>query len=521
MVQVALPGRRAVALFPVRGVVDDALVARMAEVVRARGRGALALVVVGGDAAHARAAWKLVVPRLRLPGAIERFHVDVATGVVSSKGRAPTSPTARALRDVARRRPGPGTSWPTFVASLAPIEEQRRATAASMKAFHQRLARGSPWATGALLVAVVAGFLLELALGATSSIPLLSRMGANAAGRVEQGEGWRVLSSIFLHGSWLHALLNGYVLFHLGHFVERLLGTARFLVLFAIAGAAGGALSALAGTAPVSVGASGALWGLLGAAAALAFRPQGLVPDVVQHGLKRAAFVNLGLNLAISFLPNIDVLAHVGGGLAGALLVGGGALVVGLKEPRPAVDAAFRFLAVVAGLALVGSVVLALGLGRPWALKAPPEVHRATAAGLSFETPKLLGPPEVVARPDGGPVARVGDVLVDPVAFSIARFDAPAGLDEEAAWRAVYGESATVRVPDARPLAPWAEIDLDGRRAARATWERADGLVYERVVALVGAHVVVVEAVRWPDGFDAWEGVARSAAGGAIVVEEP
>ncbi len=83
------------------------------------------------------------------------------------------------------------------------------------------------------------------------------------------GEIWRLLSHAFLHGSVVHLLVNSISLFSLGGMLERLLGWRRFLVLYTVSALAGGLASAFVGGARLSVGASGAIFGLLGATFAL------------------------------------------------------------------------------------------------------------------------------------------------------------------------------------------------------------------------------------------------------------
>src|SRR6185437_6818119 len=98
------------------------------------------------------------------------------------------------------------------------------------------------------------------------------RMGENEVGAVRSGEWWRLLASAFLHGGAIHLAVNMYSLWMLGPMLEAILGRRRFILLYG-ASALGGALASafLHTGANSSVGASGAIWGLMTAYIALAY----------------------------------------------------------------------------------------------------------------------------------------------------------------------------------------------------------------------------------------------------------
>ncbi len=192
-----------------------------------------------------------------------------------------------------------------------------------------------PWrpvATQALIGLNAFVFVLQLLWGGTSSVPMMVVMGAMAGQLVAEGEVWRLASATVLHGSLMHIALNCYVLYILGSFTERVLGTGRFLVLYIVSGIVASIGSALF-TNAVSVGASGAVFGLLAAQGVLAYFPRGLLPPAMIPGARKAALVNLLLNIGISFLPQIDLAAHFTGAAAGALLVFSGVVVPKVTDP--------------------------------------------------------------------------------------------------------------------------------------------------------------------------------------------
>src|SRR5690606_30927239 len=162
-------------------------------------------------------------------------------------------------------------------------------------------------------------FGLELLWGGAESVPTLVRMGANTAASLA-GEPYRLLASVNLHHGVLHAAVNGLELFWLGGDLERWIGGARLALLLVAAGLGGALASAGVGHAAISVGASGAIWGLLGAAAGLSLRPRAWVPAGLVRPLRRATLANLAINLGVSFVPGIDLWAHLGGGVVGLLV---------------------------------------------------------------------------------------------------------------------------------------------------------------------------------------------------------
>jgi rhomboid protease GluP len=218
---------------------------------------------------------------------------------------------------------------------------------------------------------VAAVFVLEEMWGGSQSRLTLYRMGANAPARIAS-EPWRLLSSAFLHIGFVHLLMNVWALVVIGRFMERVLGSARVMVLYGTSALAGGVLSALLSSAQISAGASGAIWGLMAAEVALTLRPSPWLPESVRLRARQVAWQPLAVNLLISFAPGIDQWAHFGGGIAGALLVATGAL-----RPAPSVDGAptsswlVRAGALFWALALLGCLGFGWMQQRPWMLRSP------------------------------------------------------------------------------------------------------------------------------------------------------
>jgi membrane associated rhomboid family serine protease len=163
-------------------------------------------------------------------------------------------------------------------------------------------------------------------------VPNSSGLGFEAIG-VADGEVYRIVTGGFLHAGLLHLGMNMLLLYLLGAQLEPLLGRLRFFTLYLACLIAGSFGVLLVQPTSVTVGASGAIFGLMGAALAA----QRLAPH-------RVALANIGalivVNLLITFaVPNISVGAHVGGLVAGLLV---GALVIWLdtKVPSPVLGSA-------------------------------------------------------------------------------------------------------------------------------------------------------------------------------------
>src|SRR5947208_10744335 len=131
-------------------------------------------------------------------------------------------------------------------------------------------------------------------------------------GGLDQGEWWRLITSAFLHGNLLHLGMNMLVLWIVGAPVEQAIGRGRFLALYLVSGLAGAAGALIFSPNAVTVGASGAIFGILGAALVLEAQKS--------YVLGGQAFGLIVINLVLTFaIPNISVGGHLGGLAGGAL----------------------------------------------------------------------------------------------------------------------------------------------------------------------------------------------------------
>ena len=173
-----------------------------------------------------------------------------------------------------------------------------------------------------LLLLTNAGAYVAMALATHSGIESfaasdLRAWGGNYGPAVAAGQWWRLLSSAFLHGGLMHLANNLAILGLLGWMLEKSIGTVRFALVYFLAGIGGSLVGLYWHPDTVSVGASGAIFGLLGAALVLALRKA--LPDDLGGMLVSLVAVMGGLNLLLGFLmPGVDNAAHLGGILAGA-----------------------------------------------------------------------------------------------------------------------------------------------------------------------------------------------------------
>lgn len=182
-------------------------------------------------------------------------------------------------------------------------------------------------------------------------------------------EWWRFIAPMFIHVNLLHLLVNMYSLFILGPFVEKLYGSAKFVVFWVVAGIAGVVASYLTvlpglATNPVgrflfksfdnpSAGASGALFGLVGVLFVFGIKFRRELPEGFKRAFGTGMVPIILINLFIGFLGRrfIDNAAHLGGLVAGAAL----AVVVDYRRPgaRASVNNAWRVLQTLALLTVV------------------------------------------------------------------------------------------------------------------------------------------------------------------------
>jgi rhomboid protease GluP len=131
---------------------------------------------------------------------------------------------------------------------------------------------------------------------------------------VVNGEWFRLITAGFFHGNILHILMNSWVLFDLGAEVEQFYGTSRLIVFYVISTITGFLLSSFIGH--FSLGSSAAIYGLIGSMLAFGVMDKSALGAAVKSLYSRW----LIYGLIMSFIPGIDLFAHIGGFVGGFLL---------------------------------------------------------------------------------------------------------------------------------------------------------------------------------------------------------
>lgn len=143
----------------------------------------------------------------------------------------------------------------------------------------------------------------------------LLNWGANYGPLTKDGDWWRLLTSTFLHGGLMHVLANMYGLLFVGIFLEPILGKSKFLLTYLLTGLLASIASIWWYDATISVGASGAIFGLYGLF--LAFMLTKVFPKEFGKAFLLSTVIFVGYNLLMGLVGGIDNAAHVGGLLSG------------------------------------------------------------------------------------------------------------------------------------------------------------------------------------------------------------
>ena len=176
--------------------------------------------------------------------------------------------------------------------------------------------------TMSLLVIIATVFGLEVLTRAVDDTEKLRALGAITGGLLQHGEYWRLITSMFLHANWLHWAANSWALYQLGTLYEVLFGSKRFAIIYFATGIiAGIASSAHLDPNGAAVGASGAIFGILGAFIFSIRRSPQYRGQPWTRGLISQLVFWIAVNIVIGFsVPQIDNIAHIGGLIAGLFL---------------------------------------------------------------------------------------------------------------------------------------------------------------------------------------------------------
>jgi rhomboid protease GluP len=285
---------------------------------------------------------------------VDAVAIDAATRRIASPGEVrPEQPGARSL-GFPQGAPSDGEARPAEPPPAREIDEKDEARRARQW-FRQRARRslasrgdglswGTPYVTNGLIMINVLMLIVQELMGGSMTSGALVALGAKYTPLILAGQYWRLITYQFLHIGVAHLLFNCYALYHLGPLIEDAWGHWGFLTIYLLSGALGGLASAAFSPRSVSAGASGSLFGLLGATAVFLISGQAswdLIWRTVGYPILATTVYGL--------LIRVDHLGHFGGLIGGFLI----ALALGLgyrTKMSWRVAGAVGFIAVAAAL---------------------------------------------------------------------------------------------------------------------------------------------------------------------------
>ena len=180
----------------------------------------------------------------------------------------------------------------------------------------------------------VTGVAMAAASGSVQDFPglTMAHFGANFGPYTLSGDWWRLVTYMFLHGGLMHIAFNMWCLWDLGALCESLYGRATFAAIYLLTGVAGGVASVAWNPQVLSVGASGAIFGLAGALIASFYLGEFSLPSIAIGGTLRSLLFFVGFNVLLGAgfslfggrSGGIDNACHAGGLVSGLVL---GALI--------------------------------------------------------------------------------------------------------------------------------------------------------------------------------------------------
>ena len=184
--------------------------------------------------------------------------------------------------------------------------------ASEERAVRLSLPESAPYVTYTIIAVTSLVYVLQLV---TSDLPIVFLAKSNNL--IRDGQLWRLLTPALVHGSLPHILFNMYALLSFGTGLERYFGHGRFFLLYVLGAFAGNVMSFLLTDAD-SVGASTAIFGIIGAEGVFLFQNRKLFAGQFRNAIGNVIFVVV-VNLFIGLAPTIDNWGHIGGLLGGLI----------------------------------------------------------------------------------------------------------------------------------------------------------------------------------------------------------
>jgi rhomboid protease GluP len=223
--------------------------------------------------------------------------------------------------------------------------------------------RSAPYVTYSIIAITVFFYVLQLLSTYTFGSDILILYGARINEAIFAGELWRFLTPALLHGSLPHIAFNMYALLSFGTSLERHFGHGRFFLLYVL-GAFTGNVASFLFSPGYSIGASTAVFGLLGAEAIFLIQNRKVFPGQFRSAIGNIIFI-AAINLfIIGSLPGIDNWGHIGGLLGGLMFTSFAGPLWEIEGIYPAYQLVDKrsFRGVIIGAATVGLIFGALAM---------------------------------------------------------------------------------------------------------------------------------------------------------------
>ena len=183
--------------------------------------------------------------------------------------------------------------------------------------FDPRIPKYKPILSNFLIITIGVMYIIEILFNALYSDKAIIILGAKWNEGITNGEYWRFISCTFLHGNLLHLFLNVAAIYIFGKEVESIYGTFRFLILY-IFSSWGATLASYAFSSGLAIGASGAVFGIIGGLIIFFYRQRDKVTGATMRF--KSMYTLVIINLIFGFLlPKIDNSAHIGGLITGLI----------------------------------------------------------------------------------------------------------------------------------------------------------------------------------------------------------
>jgi len=308
---------------------------------------------------------------------------------------------------------------------------------------------------------------------------------------IRSGQYWRFLTPVFLHGSPIHLITNALSIYWLGTQIEKIYGARRFLIIYILAGIAGNVVSFMQ-TANPSLGASGAIFGLIGAGLIFPLRFRSLMRSEARDSILKNLLTITAINIGMGYsIPGVDNMAHMGG------LAGGGLvalfLIPDVLDVRPISRLREILLSLISASMLVlvaGAVLLQVNWSRA-ALSSPTTMYSSSPQDpywtVRIPVQWIWNKKSATWRSADGAILSIADNVQDPIL-----------VQQIGGWMSAARNGVRRRVVDGKPAVALELLARDQNRFVEMVLVAA----YERQIGFVLFHKGNASVLKSARDFD-------------------